>query len=185
MKNKKRIFVILLLILILTGAIFWLVNMYKEENIEVVELMPEEEISEEQLRQTMLSLYFKNKESNELMPEGRLIDVKKLINNPYEELVNLLIEGPKNSKLESVIPNGTKINKTQLNGDVLELDLSKEFIENHKGGEEAERLTIDSIVKTLTELTEVNSVKILIDGQEDMCFKDQMIKFDKPFVKAD
>ena len=183
MKHGKIILIFILLLLIISGIVLWWLN--KDNTEEVIELMPEEEISEEQLRQTMVSLYFKNKESDELMPEGRLIDVKQLLQNPYEVLVNLLIDGPKNSKLESVIPEGTKINKAEIKGDIVELDLSKEFIENHKEGEEQERITIDSIVKTLTELTEVNAIKIIIEGEENLCFKDQKIKFDKPFVKAD
>ncbi len=72
------------------------------------EYQPEEEISNEQMRQTIVSLYYKNKETGELMPEGRIIDSKKLLGNPYKKLVELLIEQPKNDKLESAIPNETK-----------------------------------------------------------------------------
>ena len=34
----------------------------------------------------------------------------------------------------------------------------------------------------MTNLTEVNAVKILIDGKENQAFKDNKIKFDDPFV---
>ena len=34
----------------------------------------------------------------------------------------------------------------------------------------------------MTNLTEVNAVKILIDGEENKSFKDNKIKFDDPFV---
>ena len=59
------------------------------------------------------------------------------------------------------------------------------FIEKHINGEKEETVTIYSIVNTLTELTEVNGVKILIDGEEDKAFKDNKIKFTEAFVKID
>ena len=34
----------------------------------------------------------------------------------------------------------------------------------------------------MTNLTEVNGVKILIEGEENKAFKDNIIKFDDPFV---
>ena len=146
---------------------------------------PEEEISDEQLRQTIVSLYFQNKSTSELVPEGRLIDVKLLLNEPYITLMQLLIDGPKNEQLEKLIPDGTVINKIELKNDILYVDLSKEFIENNKGGEELESNTIYSIVNTMTQLTEVNGVKILIDGEMDKSFKDGKIKFDDAFVRKD
>ena len=87
--------------------------------------------------------------------------------------------------MESAIPNETKVNKAELKNDIVYLDLSKEFIEKHINGEKEETVTIYSIVNTLTELTEVNGVKILIDGEEDKAFKDNKIKFTEAFVKID
>ena len=75
--------------------------------------------------------------------------------------MELLIQGPQNEALSKTIPEGTKINNVELKGDILYLDLSKEFIENHVGGEENESITIYSIVNTMTRLTEVNGIKIL------------------------
>ena len=84
--------------------------------------------------------------------------------------------------MSKTIPDGTKVNKAEVKGDILYLDLSKEFIDNHSGGETQESNTIYSIVNTMTNLTEVNSVKILIDGEENKAFNDNLIKFDDPFV---
>ena len=44
-----------------------------------------------------------------MAPEARLIDIKEIINTPYEKLINLLIEGPKNDKYEKIIPDNTKL----------------------------------------------------------------------------
>lgn len=182
--NKKLIISIFVILALVIGGWFYFSNKNKQkENIS--DYKPEEEISEQQLRQTIVSLYFKNKDTNELMPEGRLIDVKNLISEPYKTLMNLLMEGPKNEKLEKTIPEGTIINKLELKKDILYIDFSKEFVENHKDGEEIESATIYSIVNTVTELTEVNGIKILIDGEENKSFKDNKIKFNEVFVRND
>ena len=182
--NKKFRTILVVILIIIIGIMLW--NYFKSnKEEEVAEYMPQEEITEEQLRQTIVSLYFSNKDTKELMPEGRLIDVKLLLNEPYTTLMQLLIDGPKNEKLEKTIPEGTKINKIELKGDVLYIDLSKEFIENHQGEEENESKTIYSIVNTMTGLTEVNGIKILIEGEENKEFKDKKINFREVFVKIE
>ena len=180
---NKKVIIIIAIILILTGVGVWYFFFYnKQSQNEVNEIIPEEEISVEQMRQTIVSLYFYNGTTQSLVSEGRLIDVKELIKDPYRRLMELLIEGPQNSELTRTIPEGTRINKVEVKGDVLYLDLSKEFIENHEGGEEKENATIYSIVNTMINLTEINGVKILIEGEENKAFKDNLIKFDDPFV---
>ena len=180
---NKKIILLIIIALILIGLGVWYFFFYNlGEQTSVNEIIPEEEISEEQMRQTIVSLYFYNESTQSLVPEGRLIDVKELVEEPYKKLMELLIEGPQNSSLTKTIPDGTKINKIELKGDILYIDLSKEFIENHSGGETKESSTIYSIVNTMTNLTEVNSVKLLIDGEENKAFKDNLIKFDDPFV---
>lgn len=183
--KKKVIFSIIILIILIGIGVWYFLTKDNEEQIN--EIIPEEEISEEQMRQTIVSLYFYNTDTKSLVPEGRLIDVKELVEDPYRKLMELLIEGPQNASLSKTIPDGTRINKIELKEDTLYIDLSAEFIDNHSGGEEQESATIYSIVNTMTNLTEVNSVKILIDGEENKAFKDNKIKFDDPFVamKAD
>jgi len=168
MKSKKIgiIFFILLLFLLIGGffAIRYVKNKEKETIIE--EYIPQEEITQEQERQTIVSLYFPTKETNELNPEARLIDIKEIINNPYEKLVELLIEGPKNDKNKKIIPENTKVNKIYLEQDCIVLDFSKEFLNYDKQNEKEKKNLENSIVNTLTQLTEINQVKILIDGEE-------------------
>ncbi len=180
--NKKMILIIIILVIIIGVGVWYFFFFSKNNEQQVNEIIPEEEISEEQMRQTIVSLYFYNESSKSLASEGRLIDAKELIQEPYKKLMELLIEGPQNTSLSKTIPDGTRVNKAELRGETLYLDLSKEFIENHQGGEEQESITIYSIVNTMTNLTEVNAIKILIDGKENQAFKDNKIKFDDPFV---
>lgn len=182
MKNKKRVIIIVIILCVLILGLVCIFSIRGKKE-EIIEILPQEEISDEQLRKTMVSLYYENKETKKLMPEARLVDVKLLINEPYKMLLELLMEEPKNTSLKTVIPDNVTINKIELNSDVLCIDFSKEFIENHQGGLENEKNTIYSIVNTLTELTEVNGIKIMIDNEENKAFKDEQIKFDKVFTK--
>lgn len=176
---KKNI-VVTAIILVIVGAIgggIWYFLQPKEEPIQ--EYTPQEEITEEQIRQSMVTLYFYHTEDKELAQQSKLIDVKNLLENPYKELMILLMEKPSNEKLESVIPEGTLLNKAELSGNTVIVDFSKEFIENHD--KEKEPYIIQAIVKTLTQLTEVNSVKITIDGQENQLFSEGGISLETVF----
>lgn len=179
MKTKKiGIIFFIILVIILVAGYFMLQKVKKEEEQETIieEYTPQEEIAETQVRQTIVSLYFPNKETNELAPEARLLDIKEIINNPYEKLIELLIEGPKNEKNIKIIPENTKINKTYLEGDCVVIDFSAEFLNYKKDEEKSKENLINSIVNTLTELTEVNQVKILIDGNQNEEFKEAYVR---------
>ena len=180
MENAKiKIIYGVIAAVIVVGGIFVIKNLKEanEENETLVgDYTPEAEITEDQARQTIVSLYFPGKDSHELMPEARLVDVKELMNIPYEKIFNMLLEGPKNEKLECIIPENTKVLKTYLDKDCLVFDLSKDFLDFKKKKERAKENMINSIVNTLTELTEVNGVKFLIEGQENEEFKDIYVR---------
>ena len=169
MKNGK-IFLILIGIIVLVVIAFAVIDFGKKDvGDSNSEITPGEEITEEQERQTIISLYYMNSETNTLMPEARIIDVKNLIENPKTE------------NLRSVIPTNTKVNGATNTLGVVTLDLSKDFIENQN----AENISqgISAIVNTLTELNDVNSVKFLIDGEENKKIDGTDISFDKNFVR--
>ena len=179
MLDLKRIIIVVSIIIIIGIIIGFFIYMNNTKKDEIIEYTPQEEISEQQLRQTIVSLYFKN--NDELIPEARLIDVKELINNPYEKIIELLLEGPKNENLKKLIPEGTKINKIEKEGENLILDFSQEFIKKTIDDEKEEKLIIQSLVKTLTELTEINGIKIKINGEENKKFENGKIIFNQVF----
>lgn len=183
MNKKVWIILVSLLVIAIIGIGVYLYIINTEEEIPANEIQPEEEISDEQMRQTIVTLYYQSKETKELVPEGKIIDVKTLYTDPYATLVNLLIAEPKGESLKSAIPTDTKILKAELKGDIVYIDFSNEFIDNHPKGLDDENATIYSIVNTLTELNEVSGVKILINGKENQSFKDEVISFKDPFVR--
>lgn len=177
----KRIIILLTIMVTMISVFVYLVIVNTEpENKEYV---PEEEICDSDLRNTILTLYFENNENGEVQTEARMVDSKDLLNDPYSYLVNLLIEGPKNAGLRKNIPEGAKLNSSILIGECLTLDFSKEFIENAKGDALQKSNIIYAIVNTVTELKEVSRVKILIDGQESDGFNDVGISFKEEFVR--
>ena len=97
MKNKKLLFYMItsvLVIAIIIGIIFFMNRSSSNENIsnEITEYTPQEEFSDDEIRKTIISLYFKNIETNSLIAEAKCIDVKDLYKDPYTYLINLLIK---------------------------------------------------------------------------------------------
>ena len=183
---KKKIImyigiIFLILIIILIGYLVY-IN-HHNNNTQIIEYTPEAEITDEQLRQTIVTLYFMNKETSNLMAEARQIDAKDLIENPYSTIINLLIQGPKNERLIKLIPEETILNNTKVEGDCLYIDFSEEFIENQNLGKEQEELIIKSIVNTVTELVEINSVIFTINGEENLEFPDGEVSFNKKYIR--
>lgn len=181
---KKRLFIFGIIISIIGGVAYAFISNNTEETItNISEYIPEEEISDEDLRKTIITLYFVNTESQKLESEARLIDSKELLREPYKVLVGMLIKGPKDSNLESLIPQNTKVIGTELKGNCLTINFSKEFLEVDKTDPIKISNLIYSIVNTLTELKEVTSIKFLIDGEENDCFSDIGIDFKAEFVR--
>ena len=171
-KNKKKIIPIITLILIIIVGLFIFKNVTIENTENKVDeyqdYTPEEEISEDQMRQTKIVLFFANNETNELESEIKLVDANILIKNPYKEIIDLLIKGPQSSNLKKLIPEGTAMHDIKVEKSCAIINLSNEFL-NYET-EENKLKIINSIVNTLTNLKEINSVKFLINGEENEKF---------------
>ena len=105
-----------------------------------------------------------------------MIYIKDIIEQPYEKLINLLIEGPKNERLSKVIPEGTKLLGVNLEGNTLTINFSSEFLNYDNNAPSVKANLVNSIVNTMTELTEINNVKFLIDGNENEEFRDSYVR---------
>lgn len=176
---RKKIIIGVIIVLLIALGVF----IYFNVGIET-EYTPQSEIGEEEYRNTIVSLYFQNKDTKELQIETRLMDSKELLNNPYSTLIHLLLEGSEVENLESAIPKETKLIGTVLEGDCLVVNLSKEFTQNQEGDVVVKMNSIYSIVNTVTELKEITSVRILIEGEASNGFEADGIKFDNAFVRT-
>ena len=95
--QKWIILTVVVVLAILTTVIVF--NMEFE-----TEYVPEVEASSESLRKTNVSLYFKNKQSNLIDKVNILIDSKKLIKDPYNEILTMLINDHEDENLVSLFP---------------------------------------------------------------------------------
>ena len=172
--KKKRIIAIITLILIVLLVIFILKNISIEKNNGYEEYTPQEEISEEQSRQTKVTLYFENIETGELDTEVKIVDANLLITNPEKELLNLLINGPQSSNLKRIIPEGTVVHDIKIDKSCAIINMSNEFL-NYENDENKLK-AIKSIVNTLTNLKEIDSIKFLINGEENEKVSDIYMK---------
>lgn len=165
-KNRKKIIAIITLILIILIGFFIYNNIsIEKQEDEYQDYTPQEEISEEQMRQTKVILYFANSETGELESEIKIVDANLLIKESYKEIMNWLIKGPQSSNLKKLIPEGTALHDIRVEKSCAIINLSSEFL-NYET-EENKLKIINSIVNTLTNLKEIDSVKFLINGEEN------------------
>jgi len=182
--NKKTLACIVIILIIIGVCVFFVNNIWKSNEYDDLQnYTPQQEISDEQMRKTIVSLYFKTINSDELVTEARQIDAKLLLNDPYSVLLTMLIQGPQNENNEALIPSNTIINKIELKGDILEIDLSDAFVKEFEGNDVKKRLAINSILNTLSQLNEVNKIRILINGELNQGFEDSEVNFGDVFVR--
>ena len=175
-KMKKRVIIFIILLAILLGGYF-IASYFSGSNEpeEYQEYTPQEEISEAQYRETVINLYFLNKSSNELMAEALAIDARELAVNPYKELVELLLTGTTNENLQKVIPDGTIVYDAGIEAGCVVINLSKQIL-NFGEDEVSKKNIINSIFLTLSELTEVNSIRFLVEGEESPLLSEEYNK---------
>lgn len=176
MKRKYMIFILIVFIVLIAVVVLFkskLIQVEVANNTNIVnqvnEVVPEQEITDEQLRTSKVKIYFEDGEGM-LVEETRDIDVKELMKDPYKILINFLIDGPQNSDSKKLMPEGTKLLGTERVGDVLTIDFSKEFIDNCEKDIKKQELLVKSILYTVVELREIESIKIVINGEEVEAF---------------
>ena len=174
MKNKRIIAVIVLILIIVLGFIIYKNVSIKNQEDEYQDYIQEEEISDEQMRQTKIILYFANNETGELETEIKVVDANTLIKNPEKQIMELLIKGPQSSNLKKLIPDGTILHDIKIENSCAIINVSNEFL-NYQNEEEKLKI-INSIVNTLTNLKEIESVKFLINGEENEQLNETYVK---------
>ena len=174
MKKKRLIAIIVFIIIIIMGFVIYKNVSIENKEDEYQDYVPEEEISEEQMRQTKVVLYFANNETGELETEIKVVDANTLIKNPEKQIMELLIKGPQSSSLKKLIPDGMVLNDIKIEESCAIINVSKEFL-NYQNDEEKYNI-INSIVNSLTNLKEIDSVKFLINGEENENLSETYIK---------
>ena len=126
-----------------------------------------------------ISLYFADSSGEKLVEYQTQLDMES--NSPIEKkVIEQLIEGPKDSKLQSTIPEGTKVIKTSLKDGVCYVDLNAKFLNGVPGVND--ELVVYSIVDSLVELPTINKVQFTIEGQRVAKYR-ETIPFDGTFER--
>ena len=174
----KKFRIIILIVSIIFIIIFLTCILLKRKNNSIneveefhnIEVQPEEEVPETSNYETNIKLFLIDPTSGILTGEDVVLDARELVDNPYKYIINLLINPPDSLKVESAIPKGTKINNCVINKGVLTVDLSSEFL-NSSGTN-----SIYSIVNTMSQFNEIDSVIFRINGEENDQLKEKFIK---------
>lgn len=111
-----------------------------------------------------IDLYFALKGNEGLDKEQRTIEYEA-VQDKYAKTLEEWIQGPSDTeKFEKSVNSSVKVLGISVEGDKLTIDLSKEF--NTFGGVMEESATIASLVNTMVQFPEVNSVRITVEGKE-------------------
>ena len=166
MSNKKIMMYLIIIFLILFISIIGvLITKNNKKNNSIEEYTPLEEITEEQLRKTNITLYFYDPITEDLATEIRQIDSKDLLQNPEKILVEALINGPQiNKDLINLFPENINLLDSKIEKGILYLNFSDNIFDDENLNDNKNNLLKESIIKTLSQLNEINEIKILING---------------------
>ena len=117
-----------------------------------------------------LTLYFPDNDALYLHPEKREVEISK--GQLLEEVVvSELFKGPESEELSQCLSGENLVNSivTDAEGNCV-VDFKRDFILLNTGGSTRESFAMGSIVNSLCELENVNSVAITFDGESNVEF---------------
>ena len=155
-KSAIKKIVITTLAFALVSILYLFPNSYKENQIE-------ENVTFTNANKT--TIYIPNKDN--YVSRVSIISKADKIEDQIREIINYLTIGSDNTiylpnAFYPVIPKDTKLLSFDLKNKLLKLNFSKEFLNINRG---SERLLIESIVYSLTEFKEIDTIMIFIEDK--------------------
>lgn len=124
-----------------------------------------------------IKLYFANEEGDGLVED--IADISYSGTESIEEqVIQLLIDGPKEEDMYPTIPKGTKLLNISKADGICAVDFNEKLLD--KLPNVKEEIAIYSIVNTLVELSDVNKVKFTINGVVQKKYM-ETVPFDQNF----
>ena len=114
--------------------------------------------------QTTVKLYFPDASGRYLEEETRQLAFDSEGQIPGY-IVRQLLDGPAEQNHGFIVPDGTKLNTIWIRDGICTVDLSLEFIRNLPETHQQARMTVFSLVNSLTELEQVEAVVLQSVGQ--------------------
>jgi germination protein M len=192
MKRTISVLTILFLLVALSGCnVLQKMGLQKgsdEELRPVSSIVIGEDEASKLTDKTPIKLYFANTDNTKLKLEIRYIETaeaKRSTSNLASIIIKELIKGPSDeTAFKRTIPSETKLRTpVSINDKVATVDMSKEFKTKHQGGKDAEKMTIYSIVNSLTEIDGIQKVKFTIAGKAQKEYMGNF-KFDSMFPRS-
>lgn len=114
-------------------------------------------------RQQTVRLYFSDANGRYLLEEDRnsVLEPEAL----PEYVLQELLKGPERKEALAVLPEGTNLLSVQTEKGICTVDLSEAFCANRPKTHTQARLTVFSVVDSLTELDAITGVRILCEGE--------------------
>lgn len=109
-----------------------------------------------------IKVYYANADVSALIGEERIVGSS----HKYLEAFLELMKPPINPGLVRLVPETVKVNKLSVKNGNIDLDLSKNFIDDRFKSDLMDILLVHSIATTLTEFKEINTVTFYIDGKK-------------------
>ena len=107
-----------------------------------------------------INVYYSDQNGEYLIGEARILSG----GSKYVDAISEMMKEPIDGSLVKLIPESTKINSVIVKDGMAKVDLSKNFVDDRFVSDTTDILLIYSIVNTLTEFPDVNSVEFFIDG---------------------
>lgn len=153
------LFVVILLLFALLATRKYLADQTPEGPI-VIEPQPVASVAQREVL-----LYFAVPDAAVLEAEGREIADCRVEQDCLRGTVQALIDGPQGN-LAPVLPAQTILRQVTVEGDLVIVDFSRDFVNSHPGGSLSELLTVYSLVDSLAvNYPYVRQLRILVDGE--------------------
>lgn len=112
-----------------------------------------------------VTLYFPSKDWQKLVRETRIIKVND--QQPIARyIINELIKGSSNGNVSSALNAGTVLLSVETSNNICFVNFKSNFLDKNTGSAEKEKMTVYSIVDSLTELDSIERVQFLMDGKK-------------------
>ena len=155
--NKKRLILLPVFILAAVGIVFGIRSMYSDRPADTF----------------VIDIYFFNSDSSSIVPEKQNIEYKN-----YEDVTQTVLEniikGPKNSKNVKIMDSSVTVNSTQKLTEGFVVDFSNDFLSDDPA---QDMLAAYAVVKTLSQIPGIASVKVTVDSQDLIAPDGQPIGF--------
>ncbi len=118
-----------------------------------------------------IKLYFVDAEMTRLIPVKTVIP-KLSTQKTAQRALDMLIEGhDSNPKIRRLIPKIKRGMTVKVKDKIAYVDIKKAVADGHPDGRDLEKLTVYSVVNSLTEIDGISSVRFTIDGKTEKKFK--------------